>query len=143
MSVFDINLDAVEESKDFSPVKQGQYRLRVEEIEDKVDDKGRNVISIRHALVEPEGVDTVGEGIAGGIFNTLYLHTKKAFPFLRRFIESHGVTWEDFKANRDLQRFVGLEAEAFVTLRTKDQDGNDLDPRNQIKRYIVAKVNTQ
>ena len=142
MENFDINnlpLDDVQESKDYAAVKGGPYRLKVDEITQEIDNKKRPVINVRHGIIGD--AETVSPGEVGGIFNTLYLHTPKAFGFLRRFVEAHGITWDDFKLNRDLQQFVGLESYALVQLQTKDQDGNDLaTPRNRIAKYVVEKV---
>lgn len=139
---FDINnlpFDDVQESKDYAAVKAGSYRLKVEEIKQEMDNKNRPVINVRHSIVGE--AETVSPGEVGGIFNTLYLHTPKAFGFLRRFVEAHGSTWDDFKTNRDVSQFVGAEADAHVQLQTKDKDGNDLaSPKNRIGKYLVEKV---
>ena len=141
--LYGLNLDAVEESKDFSAVKAGTYRLRVEEIEQKKDDKDRSIISVRHSIVGT--AETIDGGTPGGIFNTLYLHKQEALGFLRRFVEAHGSTWDAFKANRDVNQFLGAEAEAIVTLETKNgKTGEDLvTPRNRIGKYVVTKSVTQ
>lgn len=140
---FDINnlsLDDVQESKDYAPVKAGIYQTKVESIEATTrklqSGEVANIISLRHSIVGE--AETVGPGEVGGVFNTLYLHKKEALGFLRRFIEAHGVTWEDFKANRDLQQFMGAEAQTQITL----EKGNDGIQRNRVGKYVVEKVNS-
>ena len=141
--LYGLNLDAVEEPKDFSAVKAGTYRLRVEEIRQEKDNQDRQVINVRHSIVGT--AETVDGGTPGGIFNTLYLHKQEALGFLRRFVEAHGSTWEAFKANRDVNQFIGAETDAIVTLETKNgKTGEDLaSPRNRIGKYIVPKTVTQ
>ena len=140
----DMNLDDVQESQDFAPVKAGTYRLKVDSIERKPDGAGRDTINVRHTVLSSVTgeIETVHPGTPGGIFNTLYLHKPEALGFVRRFVEAHGISWDDFKANRDLNQFIGLEADAVVRYETKNgKTGEDLaNPRNSIQKYITAKV---
>lgn len=138
---FDINdlpLDDVQESRDYAPVKGGVYTTKVESIEKGVrklqSGVDAKIITVRHSIVGD--AETIMPGEAGGIFNTLYLHKPEALGFLRRFVEAHGTTWDEFKSNRDLQQFVGAETQALVTLET----GKDGIQRNRIGKYVVAKV---
>ena len=139
MSIQDVNLDNVE-LQDFSPIKPAVVNLRVESIEEKIDDKGRNVIEVREKIVT-EGMETlVPNATPSSVYNTFYFHTEKALPFWRRFVEAHGIAWDAFKANRDVQQFKGLEAQAELLLETLNQNGEALkNPRNKVKRYIIQK----
>ena len=145
MGLDSINLDDVQVSQDFGYAKAGNYRLRVAEIKADSDAKGRETISVRHEFVDPANIEIVGGQTLGGLFNTLYIsgttNDKACLSILRRFVEAHGITWDAFKSNRDLQQFQGLEADAYVTYETNNgKTGEPLKhPRNSVNKYLITK----
>jgi len=162
---FNYDYEGVEATQNFVPAKAGTYALKVDEIEvgprskvEGIDGDERLIVKLRHSFVNTDGIETVGKGVLGGIFNRLWLHTPKAFPFLRALVEAHGGTWAEFtagikaQAGRDigevlgelLTQYVGsgTTCEAKVKLVTKNQHGEDLtNPRNEIAKYIVPVSN--
>lgn len=143
-----LNVDEVQESKDFAPVKPCITRLRVAEIKAELDQKGkRPVIVVRHDFVDPSSVETVTPNAEpGSIFNRLWCHTTGALSFLRRFVEAHGLDWDGYfkgelgsflQSGEDweqltpkLEQFLNLEADAQITYSSEYN-------RNEVK-YIKA-----
>jgi len=143
VNINELNMDDVQD-KEFVPIKTCTTLLKVDDIKAETDDKGRNLITIRHAVSDPSTVETVEPGEAGSIFNRLYFHRQEAMGFVKRFVEAHGVEWGHFKEmfttfcasgeawelfTPALQEFLGLEAQAKVVYDSQYEN-------NKIKKYI-------
>lgn len=154
MSLNDLDFGAVEESKDFGAVKPTATRLRVREITyKKVEGKDYDgYFSVFNEFVNPETVEAYDPTLVPSApIDNLYIHNQGSLGFLRRFVESHGGDWGEYttidkggdviaQINERLQKLVGTEAEAKITIQLKDKDGNELDsPRNRVS-YKVVKV---
>lgn len=135
--IFSMDLENVEEFKDFSPIKPGPQRIRVTKIENGIAKSGNPKWVVAYQYVNIDNLVPLMEGgKVGELAPTKHLAlTQKALPFLRRFVEAHGVTWDAFKANRDPQQFVGMEADVVIGLGTNDDTGARF---NQIGRYVAS-----
>lgn len=150
MSLQDLDLSGVEESKDFGAVKPVVTRLRIEEIEhvtEGLEDKKYNeYYNVRTAFVDPSTVESVDPQLTPSApWTKLYTHSPGALKMLRRFIEAHGYSWDEFVASGDREGFLkgleGAEADAKVKLVTKRSDtGEELEnPRNEISYRLPKK----
>ena len=134
MSIFDINLDAVEEVQDFGAAKPAPTRVRVSNIEEVVSKSGNPGLKISFDIVDTTGLEPLdGKSKVSSKLNDWVYLTSQALPFFRRFVESLGVSWESFKQNRDINQFKGMEADVMLGL-------NDDRTRNEIAKYLVQKV---
>lgn len=151
MSLNDVDMSGVEESKDFGAIKPVVTQLRCAEItkvteglEGKAYDCYYNV---RTEIVDPSSVEALDAQLTPSApWTKLYIHTPGALKMFRRFIEAHGANWDEFIGSPDregfLQSLVGAEATAKVTLVTKRNDtGEELaNPRNEISYRLPKKV---
>lgn len=134
MSLFDLDLEKVEEVQDFGACKPAPARVRVTDINEAVSKAGNPGLKIQYDLVSTDGLEALdGKSKISTKLGDWMSLTAPALPFFRRFVEAFGISWEAFKQNRDIQQFKGMEADVMLGL-------NDDRTRNEISKYIVHKV---
>jgi len=158
-SVFDLDLDSVEQLKDLSSIKAGPQTLTITGAEGDVSPKkGTPYIRVQHEYANVEGLVVVKEGMKPRTFikRDFYL-SQKSLPFLRQFVEAMGTSWEEFKPvlqavvtplqSQDIEGFkqqvqdvfVGAvkdrTLEAMINLTKADDNGNQY---NEIGKYIIT-----
>lgn len=141
MSLFDLDLENVEEVQDFGACKPAPARVRVTEITEATSKAGKPGLKVQYDLVSTDGLEPLDgkSKISTKLSDWISLeandpkHNGFLLSLFRKFIESFGLSWDSFRQNRDIHQLKGMEADVMLGL-------NDERTRNEISKYIVHKV---
>jgi len=98
-NIFNLDLDSVEQLTDRSAVKPGPQTLTITDAEGGESAKKKTpYIRIQHTFANPDGLQAIEAGMEPRLTvkHDFYL-SQKALPFLRRFVEALGMSWDEFK----------------------------------------------